>query len=180
MAAKTVHSVIAQATTDIQYYFHHNNSSMALRSCLLTLDLPDASGKTVPYYTYDGYLEEHDRHKIHAEKRSLEQLAVTGSAVVGLLAFVVCSLPSRQLEDLLFPSSRSGAWRSPSLDCFLGQWAPSSALRCSACTAAAGSHPSRESVSLRQNTFLSGRTSEMQSIPTALTSSLPMNVIMNP
>jgi len=152
---------------------------MALRSYLLTLDLPDASGKTVPYYTYDGYLEEHDRHKIHAEKRSLEQLAVTGSAVAGLLAFVVCSLPSRQLEDSLFPSSRSEASRSPSLGCFLEQWAPSSALRFSVCTAAAGSHPSRESLSLPQNTSLSGRTSEMRSIPIAPTSSSPMSVITN-
>ena len=111
---------------------------MAQRSYLLTLDLPDPSGKTVPYYTYDGYLEEHDRHKIHAEKRTLEQLAVTGSAVVGLLAFVVCSRPCRQLADSPFPSFQSEESLSQSQDCFLEQWVPSWVTRFSVCTEAVG------------------------------------------
>ncbi len=81
---------------------------MALRSHLLSVELPDASGKTIPYYTYDGYLEEADRHRIHAEKRSLEQLKVTGSAVAGFLAFVVRHNPNRPLADSPCPSSPSG------------------------------------------------------------------------
>lgn len=62
---------------------------MTLRSHLLSLELPDASGKTVPYYTYDGYLEENDRHRIRSECRNYEQLKFTGGAIFGLLAFVV-------------------------------------------------------------------------------------------
>lgn len=62
---------------------------MTLRSELLSLELSDASGKTVPFYTYDGYLEENDRHRIRAERRNFEQLQITGGAVFGLLAFVV-------------------------------------------------------------------------------------------
>jgi len=62
---------------------------MSLRSELLTVELPDASGKTVPYYTYDGYLEENDRQKIRAEARNLEHLQVTGGSILGLVAFVV-------------------------------------------------------------------------------------------
>jgi len=65
---------------------------MSLRSELLTVELPDASGKTVPYYTYDGYLEENDRQKIRAEARNLEHLQVTGGAILGLVAFVVISV----------------------------------------------------------------------------------------
>jgi hypothetical protein len=35
-----------------------------LRSRQLTVDLPDASGKIVPFYTYDGYLDEQDRYAL--------------------------------------------------------------------------------------------------------------------
>lgn len=62
---------------------------MALRSELLTVELPDASGKTVPYYTYDGYLEETNRHKIRSERRNVEHLKVTGGAALGFIAFIV-------------------------------------------------------------------------------------------
>lgn len=80
---------------------------MALRSELLTVELPDASGKTVPYYTYDGYLEENDRHKIRAEARNLEHLQVTGGAIFGLVSFVVIGVRIRPPEDSpcqFFPS----------------------------------------------------------------------------
>jgi hypothetical protein len=110
---------------------------MALRSHLLSVELPDASGKTVPYYTYDGYLEEADRHKIHTEKRSLEQLKVTGSAVAGFLAFVVCRIQCRSRGDSLCPSSPSGDTPFPSLDCYLALLEPSSALKSSDYTEAA-------------------------------------------
>lgn len=62
---------------------------MTLRSELLSIELPDASGKTVPYFTYDGYLEEADRHRIRTQARSSEQLKYTGGALFGFLAFVV-------------------------------------------------------------------------------------------
>jgi hypothetical protein len=68
---------------------------MTLRSELLSVELPDASGKTVPFYTYDGYLEENDRLRIGSERRSLDQLQYTGGAVVGLLAFVVSRISIR-------------------------------------------------------------------------------------
>jgi len=35
--------------------------SMSLRSELITVELPDNTGKVVPFYTYDGYLEEPQR-----------------------------------------------------------------------------------------------------------------------
>lgn len=43
---------------------------MALRSQLLTVELPNAAGKVVPYFTYDGYLEEPARNTIRTERRS--------------------------------------------------------------------------------------------------------------
>jgi hypothetical protein len=110
---------------------------MALRSHLLSLELPDASGKTVTFYTYDGYLEEHDRHKIHAEKRSLEQLKVTGGAVFGLLAYVVSTLPSRPPAGSPCPSSPSGVAVSPSPDYSPESWGASSAMTSLPSTAAA-------------------------------------------
>lgn len=30
----------------------------------LSIELPDANGKVVPYYTYEGYLDEHERHSL--------------------------------------------------------------------------------------------------------------------
>lgn len=90
---------------------------MALRSHLLSLELPDASGNTVPFYTYDGYLEETDRHKIHAERRSLEQLKVTAGAITGLIAYAVRKFTTRPLADFPSLSSRSGDAVSPSQAC---------------------------------------------------------------
>jgi hypothetical protein len=58
-------------------------------SQLLTVELPDASGKTVPFYTYDGYLEESDRHRIHKEVHGIDKLKVTGGALIGLASFAV-------------------------------------------------------------------------------------------
>lgn len=75
---------------------------MTLRSELLSIELPDASGKTVPYFTYDGYLEETDRHKIRTQVRSSEQLKYTGGALLGFLAFVVRTLIFREQEDCHF------------------------------------------------------------------------------
>jgi ABC-type lipopolysaccharide export system ATPase subunit len=90
----------------LSIYFTTNNiiiaSSMALRSQLLSLELPNETGKTVPFYTYDGYLEEHDRHHIRAEARNFEQLKVTGGAVFGLLAFAVPRLSNRPPGDSPF------------------------------------------------------------------------------
>lgn len=83
---------------------------MALRSELLTVELPDASGKTIPYYTYDGYLEENNRHKIRSERRNVEHLKVTGGAALGFIAFIVKIGSIRQREDLhslSFPSEES-------------------------------------------------------------------------
>jgi hypothetical protein len=62
---------------------------MALRSELLTIDLPDSTGKTSTYYTYDGYLEEADRNNIRNQRKSLESLKVTGAAILGWTAFIV-------------------------------------------------------------------------------------------
>lgn len=72
---------------------------MTLRSELLSIELPDASGKTVPYFTYDGYLEETDRHRIRTQVRSSEQLKYTGGALLGFLAFVVRNMRCREPED---------------------------------------------------------------------------------
>jgi hypothetical protein len=110
---------------------------MALRSELLSVELPDASGKTVPYYTYDGYLEENDRHRIRAESRNLEQLKVTGGAVIGLIAFVVCKTSIRPPGDYLSPSSPSEESASPPLDSSLEFLEGSLDMTCSRCTAAA-------------------------------------------
>lgn len=62
---------------------------MQLRSEILSVSLPNNEGKTVPFYTYDGYLEENDRHRIRSERRSFEQLVVTGSAILGFAGFFV-------------------------------------------------------------------------------------------
>lgn len=61
---------------------------MTLRSQLLTIQLPNDHGKLVNYFTYDGYLEEEDRHKIRQTRRDWERHAVSGT-FVGLLAYVV-------------------------------------------------------------------------------------------
>lgn len=58
-------------------------------SQLLSVELPDASGKTVPFYTYEGYLEENDRHKIHTVVHGIDKLKVTGGALIGLASFAV-------------------------------------------------------------------------------------------
>jgi hypothetical protein len=74
---------------------------MALRSELLTVELPDASGKTVSYYTYDGYLEEASRLKIRSERRKIEHMKVTAGAALGFIAFIVRNGSIRLQEDLL-------------------------------------------------------------------------------
>lgn len=144
---------------------------MSLRSYLLTVELPDASGKTVPYYTYDGYLEEADRHKIHAEKRSLEHLKVTGSALTGFLAYVVRRIRNRPRADSPCPFFPSEESLFPSLDWYLALLEASSDTKSSACMEAADSILSRERPSFLPSTCLSGLTSVAQSIPTVLTSS---------
>jgi len=62
---------------------------MQLRSEVLSVSLPNHDGKTVSFYTYDGYLEDSDRHRIRSERKGLEKLAVTGSAILGLVSFIV-------------------------------------------------------------------------------------------
>ena len=62
---------------------------MTTSSQLLSVDLPDNNGKTVSFYTYDGYLEEAERTRIRRDFRSLEQLCVTGPAIFAFAAFVV-------------------------------------------------------------------------------------------
>lgn len=89
---------------------------MAHRSELLTVDLPDASGKTVPYFTYDGYLEESNRHKIRAERRNLEHLKVTGGAVIGFVAFIVNNSSIRPQEDSHYPFFLSEEYACQLLD----------------------------------------------------------------
>lgn len=153
---------------------------MSLRSYLLTVELPDASGKTVPYYTYDGYLEEADRQKIHAEKRSLEHLKVTGSALTGFLAYVVRRIRNRPRADSPCPSSPSVESPFPSLDWYLALLEPSSDTKSSACTEAADSIPSRERPSSLPSTCLCGRTSGTLSIPTVPTSSWLTTVTTSP
>jgi len=74
-------------------------------SQLLTVELPDASGKTVPFYTYDGYLEENDRHKIHEVAHGIDKLKVTGGALIGLASFAVILESLSLHEDCHFQSS---------------------------------------------------------------------------
>ena len=85
-------------------------------SQLLSVELPDASGKTVPFYTYDGYLEENDRHKIHKEAHGVDKLKVTGGAIIGLASFAVKVQTFSLLEDCRFQSSVSEDSLSPSPD----------------------------------------------------------------
>ncbi len=82
---------------------------MSQRSQLLSVQLPDKDGKAVPYYTYDGYLEEKDRKKIWTETNNFEQLKVSGAAIFGLVAFAVTVKLSRLPEDSRFPRLHSKA-----------------------------------------------------------------------
>lgn len=148
---------------------------MALRSHLLSVELPDASGKTVPFYTYDGYLEEADRHKLHREKRSFEQLKVTGGAITGFLAYVVSCPPRRSSAELPSPLSHSEAALFPSRDWFQECSEASSATIFSPSTAAAGWSRSGERLCCRPSTCHCGPTSGMPSTPTAPSSNWQMN-----
>ena len=67
---------------------------MSTRSRLITLDLNNDKGDIVPFYTYDGYLEEHDRKRIQQEKRNFELLRFTGAAIFGYAAFLVTLSPN--------------------------------------------------------------------------------------
>ena len=68
---------------------------MASTSQVITVDLADNSGKIVPFYTYDGYLEEADRIKIRNTFQSLDHLRWSATAVFGFAGFAVyCSLSS--------------------------------------------------------------------------------------
>lgn len=78
---------------------------MSLRSELISVQLPDNAGNTVPFYTYDGYLEEPERHRIRAERRSFEKLQVTGAAILGFVSFIVTKSLFRLLVDYLSQSS---------------------------------------------------------------------------
>ena len=90
---------------------------MSTRSRLITLDLNNDKGDIVPFYTYDGYLEEHDRKRISQEKRNFELLRFTGAAIFGYAAFLVTLSPnlghpqtlppSPQLQGLLHQNRRS-------------------------------------------------------------------------
>lgn len=139
---------------------------MTLRSELLSIELPDASGKTVPYFTYDGYLEETDRHKIRTQVRSSEQLKYTGGALLGFLSFVVRTLRRREQGDCpcLY-------WHSRDCTCQLLDFSQESSeewlvTKSSEFTATVESTLSRERSCLQLNTFRFGLTSEMQSILT--------------
>ena len=92
---------------------------MAARSELLSIDLPNDQGKTVPFYTYDGYLEETDRTLIRNQKHSFDQLKVTGSAIFAFVGYIVLLSPCRPVVVSLSQSSASKAALSPSLDCSL-------------------------------------------------------------
>ena len=56
---------------------------------LISLDLPNNDGKNVPFYTYDGYLEEVERNRLRTHRRTLEQLQITGTALFGFLGYIV-------------------------------------------------------------------------------------------
>lgn len=88
---------------------------MSLRSELISVQLPDNSGNTVPFYTYDGYLEEPERQRIRSERRSLEQLQVTGAVFLGFASFIVTAHLFRLLADCPFQFLVSRVCQSPPL-----------------------------------------------------------------
>lgn len=62
---------------------------MSHLSRLLSIELPDESGKTVTYYTYDGYLEENYRNRLRSEEKSYKSLTISGSAIFALIGYIV-------------------------------------------------------------------------------------------
>lgn len=83
---------------------------------MLSVELPDASGKTVTFYTYDGYLEENDRSKIHKETQKVNRTTVTGGAIFGLASFAVIVHTFSSLEECHFQPSVSEDSNYPSQD----------------------------------------------------------------
>ena len=92
---------------------------MAQRSELIEVELPDNAGKTTTFYTYDGYLEENERRTIRQERRSFEQLKVTGAALFGFVGYFVPRPSLRQPVGSRFPSSTFEAALSLSEGSFL-------------------------------------------------------------
>jgi len=80
---------------------------MAQRSELIEVELPDNSGKTTTFYTYDGYLEDNERRIIRQERRNFEQLKVTGAAIFGFVSYFVPPSIFRLPADSRSPSSAS-------------------------------------------------------------------------
>lgn len=89
---------------------------MVLHSRQLSIELADSNGKIIPYYTYDGYLDEHDRHSLRHTERSLEQLKFTGAAAFGLLGFAVNQTLLSSPANSHSPYSASRESHSPLLD----------------------------------------------------------------
>jgi hypothetical protein len=79
----------------------------------LTVDLPNAAGKVVPFFTYDGYLEEPARQAIRTERRSFEKLKVTGAAIFGFLGYFVPIKKHRPHADSIYQYFTSRDSQSP-------------------------------------------------------------------
>ena len=153
---------------------------MTTSSQLLSVDLPDNNGKTVSFYTYDGYLEEAERTRIRRDFRSLEQLCVTGPAIFAFAAFVVKYYWLRLQEDSHFPSSvlKDAQYQ---LQVFFQQepqgWL---ATAYSICTDQPENPQLKEMQCWDQDMSPSGPISETQSTPTELSSNWLMSVTMSP
>ena len=146
---------------------------MALRSELIEVELPDNAGKTVSFYTYDGFLEEDQRRTIRKERRSFEQLKVTGAALFGFVGYFVPIATRRPPVVSRCPSSVSRALPSPSAASSPESSAQSSAGTFAPSSAQADSPPFRETPSSAPRAFRCGRTFATLSTPTEPFSSWP-------
>jgi hypothetical protein len=135
-------------------------------SQLLTVELPDASGKTVPFYTYDGYLEENDRHKIHKETHGVDKLKVTGGAFIGLANFAVIVRTFSLQEDCRFQSLVSEDSLSPLPDYFQVSSEESLAMTSSPSMETHVSPLFNANSSCLPSIYPFGRTQDAQSTPT--------------
>lgn len=153
---------------------------MASKSDLISIELPDASGKTVPFYTYDGFLEENDRTRIRSERRSFEQLKVTGGAICGFVGYYVLPSPCRPPAASPSPSSTSRDARCQSPAFFPELLLDSSALSSSVSMAQADSLPSSATWSSLLREFLSGATFVRLLTPIVPSSSWQTNATTSP
>lgn len=80
---------------------------MSITSRLITVQLPDKEGNLVPFYTYDGYLEEPQRHQLRAARRNYSLAKVSGAAIFAFAAFIVTPNTLRPPANSLSPPSAS-------------------------------------------------------------------------